>query len=107
MIVKNEEDWIENALASVRSVVDESIIAALGSRTNTIKCAGQFFPNVLHFKWTVSFADARNFTLAEARHPWIVVLDADERVAVRDLPLIREAVQQKSDGYHTWGRLRF
>src|SRR6187399_2554271 len=100
MIVKNEEDWIENALDSVRSVVDEIIIADTGSTDRTIELAGRFSPKVLHFKWTDSFADARNFTLAEARHPWILVLDADECIAARDLPLIQEAVQQKCDGYH-------
>src|SRR5882672_3933667 len=100
MIVKNEEDWIENALDSVRSVVDEIILADTGSTDRTLERATRFSPKVLHFKWTDSFADARNFTLAEARHPWILVLDADECVAARDLPLIQEAAKQKSDGYH-------
>jgi tetratricopeptide (TPR) repeat protein len=100
MIVKNEEDWIENALGSVRSVVDEIIIADTGSTDHTIERAARFSPKVLHFKWTDSFAEARNYTLAEARHPWILVLDADECIAARDLPLIAEAVQQKTDGYH-------
>jgi tetratricopeptide (TPR) repeat protein len=100
MIVKNEEDWIENALGSVRSVVDEIIIADTGSTDNTINRTKRFSPKVLHFKWTNSFADARNFTLAEARHPWILVLDADECIAKRDLPFIKEAVRQKADGYH-------
>jgi len=100
MIVKNEEDWIENALDSVRSVVDEIIIADTGSTDHTLERAARFSPKVLHFKWTDSFADARNYTLAEARHPWILVLDADECIAARDLLLIKEAVQQKFDGYH-------
>jgi len=100
MIVKNEEDWIENALASVRSVVDEVIIADTGSTDRTLQRAARFSAKVLHFKWTDSFADARNFTLAEARHPWILVLDADECIAARDLPVIQEAVQRKPDGYH-------
>ena len=100
MIVKNEEDWIENALNSVRSVVDEIIIADTGSTDHTLERAARFSPKVLHFNWTDSFADARNFTLAEARHPWILVLDADECIAGRDLPLIKQAVQQKLDGYH-------
>jgi glycosyltransferase involved in cell wall biosynthesis len=100
MIVKNEEDWIENALGSVRTVVDEIIIADTGSTDNTIKRASRFSLKVLHFKWKDSFADARNFTLAEARHPWILVLDADECIAARDLPLINEAIQRNTDGYY-------
>ena len=100
MIVKNEEDWIENALDSVRSVVDEIIVADTGSTDRTLERAARFSPKVLHFKWTNNFAEARNFTLAEARHPWILVLDADECIAARDLPLIREAVNGAADGYH-------
>jgi glycosyltransferase involved in cell wall biosynthesis len=78
MIVKNEEDWIESALGSVRSVVDEVIITDTGSTDHTLQRAAQFSSKALHFKWTDSFADARHFTLAEVRHPWILVLDADE-----------------------------
>src|SRR4029078_8036943 len=99
MIIKNEEDWIENALGRVRSVVDEIIIADTGSTDRTLHRAAQFSPKVLHFKWKDIFADARTFTLAEARHPWILVLDADECIAARDLPLIEEAIQRRPDGY--------
>ena len=100
MIVKNEEDWIEGALDSVKSVVDEIIIADTGCTDRTIERVQRFSPKVLHFKWTDSFAEARNFTLAEARHPWILVLDADERIADRDLPLIKAAIKKGGDGYH-------
>ena len=41
-----------------------------------------------------------NFTLAEARHPWILVLDADECIAAQDLPLIKAALHLGPDGYH-------
>jgi tetratricopeptide (TPR) repeat protein len=100
MIVKNEEDWIENAISSVRSVVDEIIIADTGSTDRTLEKAARFSPKLIHFKWTDSFAEARNATLAEARHPWILVLDADECVSARDLPVIKTAARQGADGYH-------
>jgi hypothetical protein len=44
-------------------------------------------------QWTEDFGEARNRTLAEARHPWILVLDADERIAAQDLPLIKDAIE--------------
>jgi tetratricopeptide (TPR) repeat protein len=57
--------------------------------------------NPLKFQWKDSFAEARNFSLAQAREPWTLVLDADERIAPRDLPLITEAIKKESaDGYH-------
>jgi len=100
MIVKNEEDWIESALESVRSVVDEIILADTGSTDRTLERAQRFSPKVLHYKWTDSFAEARNFSLAEARHPWILVLDADECIAAQDLPQIQSAVKRGADGYN-------
>ena len=100
MILKNEEDWIEGALESVRSVVDEIILADTGCTDRTMERARPFSPKVIDFKWTEDFGEARNRTLAEARHPWILVLDADERIAARDLPLIKDATQRPQDGYH-------
>jgi tetratricopeptide (TPR) repeat protein len=100
MIVKNEEDWIEGALESVNSVVDEIIIADTGCTDRTIERTRRFSPKIIDFKWTENFGEARNRTVAEARHPWILVLDADERIAARDLPLLKDAIQQPQDGYH-------
>ena len=100
MIVKNEEDWIEGALESVRSVVDEIVIADTGCTDRTMERTLRFSPKIIDFKWTEDFGEARNRTLAEARHPWILVLDADERIAAKDLPLIKDATQRRHDGYH-------
>jgi len=100
MIVKNEEDWIEGALDSVRSVVSEIIIADTGCTDRTMERTRRFNPKVLNFQWTEDFAAARNATLAEARHPWILVLDADERIAAQDLPLLTAATKKGQDGFH-------
>ncbi len=100
MIVKNEEDWIVGAIESVKSIVDEIIIADTGSTDRTVDLARPFNPKILRFQWTDSFAEARNLTLAEARHPWILVLDADERIAARELPLLTAATSTSADGYN-------
>ncbi len=100
MIVKNEEDWIEGALESVRSVVDEIVIADTGCTDRTLERVRRFSPKIIDFKWTEDFGEARNRTLTEAQHPWILVLDADERIAARDLPLITGVTQQPLAGYH-------
>jgi tetratricopeptide (TPR) repeat protein len=100
MIVKNEEDWIEGALESVRSIVDEIIIADTGCTDRTLERVRRFEPKVLDIQWTEDFGAARNQTLAEARQPWILVLDADERIAAEDLPLIKDAIKRGQDGFH-------
>jgi tetratricopeptide (TPR) repeat protein len=101
MIVKNEQDWIAGAVESVRSIVSEVIIVDTGSTDSTMPRAQALGAKVLQAPWTQSFAAARNVSLAAAAEPWILVLDADERIAPRDLPLIKDAARTGSaDGYH-------
>jgi tetratricopeptide (TPR) repeat protein len=101
MIVKNEEDWIEGAVQSVRSIVDEVIIVDTGSTDSTPSRIAALADKALKLQWKDSFGDARNVSLAEAGEPWILVLDADERIASKDLPLLLEATKSNAAaGYH-------
>jgi tetratricopeptide (TPR) repeat protein len=101
MIVKNEQDWLAGAVDSVRSIVDEVIIVDTGSTDATRERAKSLGAEVLTHPWGASFADARNVSLAAARHSWVLVLDADERIAARDLPYIKDAIASgTADGFH-------
>jgi tetratricopeptide (TPR) repeat protein len=101
MIVKNEEDWVAGAVESVRPIVDEVIILDTGSTDLTPDRARCLGARVLESDWQESFAEARNRSLAAATEPWILVIDADERIAACDLQPIREAVAgDAADGYH-------
>ena len=101
MIVKNEEDWIAGAVESVRSIVNEVIIVDTGSTDSTPDRIRALGARAISLKWSDSFAHARNISLAEARESWILVLDADERISVRDLTYIKDAVERgPADGYH-------
>jgi glycosyltransferase involved in cell wall biosynthesis len=101
MIVKNEEDWVSGTVESVRSIVDEVIIVDTGSTDSTPTLAQALGAKLLKYQWAESFAEARNVSLAAARQPWILVLDADERIAVRDLPFVKQAAESgTADGYH-------
>jgi O-antigen biosynthesis protein len=101
MIVKNEEDWVEGAVQSVRSFVDEVIIVDTGSTDGTADRIQALDAKTFTYEWKDSFADARNFSLAQATGDWILVLDADERIAAKDVPYILEVTQNgAADGYH-------
>jgi glycosyltransferase involved in cell wall biosynthesis len=101
MIVKNEEDWVEGAVRSVRSIVNEVIIVDTGSTDSTPSRIAALADKALTSQWNDSFGEARNVSLAEAKEPWILVLDADERIAPKDLPLIIDATESNAaDGYH-------
>ncbi len=92
MIVKNEEQFLEQCLRSVQGLVDEIIIVDTGSIDRTKEIAARFTQKVYEFIWCDDFAVARNISLQHASGDWILVLDADEALAERDHLAIRELV---------------
>ncbi len=100
MIVKNEEDWVEQAVDSVISIVDEVIIVDTGSTDRTLERVERFKPRIIHSEWTDHFGNARNVSLDAARYSWILVLDADECIAPADLRFLRDAMDEPGHGYH-------
>ncbi|MBN2423237.1 glycosyltransferase family 2 protein [Candidatus Woesearchaeota archaeon] len=81
MIVKDEEEFLEDCLNHVKDHADEIIIVDTGSKDRTKEIAGKFTDNVFDFIWEYDFSKARNFSLSKATKDWILVLDADEVLA--------------------------
>lgn len=81
MIVRDEEQMLPACLASVRGVVDELVAADTGSRDGTRALLVAAGARVVDFPWCDDFAAARNAALAAARGRYVLVLDADERLA--------------------------
>ena len=80
MMVKDEERFLEDALASAKPVVDEMIVVDTGSTDRTVEIARDMGATVSHFDWCDDFSAARNATLERATGHYILVLDADERL---------------------------
>lgn len=80
MIVRNEEAFIEACLLSARPYVAEMIVCDTGSTDTTMVLAQSLGAQVVQREWTDDFAAARNYALSLASQPWILVLDADERL---------------------------
>ncbi|OLE88250.1 MAG: hypothetical protein AUG08_09150 [Acidobacteria bacterium 13_1_20CM_2_55_15] len=74
MIVRNGEDWVEGAVQSVRSIVNEVIIVDTGSTDATLERLKPLSIKLLKKSWNDSFAEARNVSLAscwrEPRDLW-------------------------------------
>jgi glycosyltransferase involved in cell wall biosynthesis len=87
VITFNEEDNIEAALESVAGIAAEIIVVDSHSTDRTVKLARKFTDRVYERKWA-NFADQKNFGDAHASHPWILSLDADERLS----PELREEI---------------
>ena len=64
MIVKNEERFLAECLASVRDCVDEINIVDTGSTDRTVEIARSFGANVIFREWRNDFAWARNEAVA-------------------------------------------
>ncbi len=90
MIVKNEEDFIGRAISSVREIVDDIVVVDTGSTDSTVEIARKFNARIFPFKWSNNFSEAKNFSISQATGEWILVLDADEIVAKRDIQTLLE-----------------
>jgi tetratricopeptide (TPR) repeat protein len=106
MIVRNEERFLHDALASVQGVVDEICIADSGSTDATIAIAESFGAKISHIVWREDFAWARNQALAMATGAWIFVLDADERLTPGSREELRALRGVRPDGRGRWIRCR-
>ena len=84
MIVKNEERFLGQCLASVKDIADELIVIDTGSTDRTIEIAREHGAQVGHFEWCNDFAAARNASIAPATGDWILFLDADEELSARE-----------------------
>jgi glycosyltransferase involved in cell wall biosynthesis len=82
MIVKNEERDLPGCLDSVRELASELVVVDTGSTDGTQLIAAEYGARVIAFDFTrVNFAEARNAAIEHAACPWILMLDADERLA--------------------------
>jgi len=99
MIVKNEEAYLADCLASAKPFVDEMVIVDTGSTDRTVEIAQRFGANVFHFPWCDDFAAARNESLRHASGDWILEVDADERVPPELAQEIRAAIETAAPGH--------
>ncbi|MCB9536966.1 MAG: glycosyltransferase [Myxococcales bacterium] len=89
MMVKDEEDFLADALRSARGWCDELVVVDTGSTDRTVEIARDLGAQVSFFPWCDSFSKARNETLKRATGRYVAILDADERFVGRHPEAIR------------------
>ncbi len=94
MIVRNESHHLPKALASVKGIAAEIVVVDTGSTDDTVSIASAMGAKVLHFEWTDDFAAARNAALEAATQPWILSLDADQRLDSDSMGALATALQR-------------
>lgn len=80
MIVKNEEETIEQTIISIYNFVDEIVVLDTGSTDRTIEILKKYPKVIIKEKKVVpwSFSFARNIAKAPCRGKTIISIDADE-----------------------------
>ena len=82
LIVKNEEKFLPECLASLKGRVDEVVIVDTGSTDRTREIAVASGAKVFDFPWVNDFAAARNAGLEQVVSSWVLYIDADERLVM-------------------------
>jgi glycosyltransferase involved in cell wall biosynthesis len=88
LITRNEAARIRTCLESVRWV-DEIVVVDQHSRDDTAAICRAYGARVIEREMRAGFGEQKNFAVAQARHPWILSLDADEEVT----PALRRAIE--------------
>jgi len=81
MIVRNEEECLLTALESTVGLADEVVVVDTGSTDATLDIARAFGCRIFTGADRMHKAESRNLAMDKATSDWIVILDADERIA--------------------------
>ncbi|VAX16377.1 hypothetical protein MNBD_NITROSPINAE04-914 [hydrothermal vent metagenome] len=96
MIVRDEADDLPGCLDSVKHIVDEIVVMDTGSVDGTQETAKRLGAKVYGTQWVDDFSAVRNLSLEKVTTDWVLMLDADERLAAKDCQRILSLT--RSDG---------
>jgi tetratricopeptide (TPR) repeat protein len=94
VIVRDEEAMLPACLASVEGAADEIVVVDTGSRDGTLAIARRAGAKVLELPWADDFSAPRNAAARAASGDFVLLLDADERLAPGAARALRAAVRQ-------------
>ncbi|MCK6446381.1 MAG: glycosyltransferase [Planctomycetes bacterium] len=92
VIARDEETNLPRLLASVRGIVDETVVVDTGSRDRTLELAAELGARTATFAWCDDFAAARNAASELVRADWVIALDADEE-------LVTESARERLEAF--------
>jgi hypothetical protein len=88
IITKDEEDNLADCLRSV-AFAAQIVVVDSGSRDGTLQIARDFGCDVFEEPWRGGFGAQKQFAIDQCRHPWVLVLDADERIPAETAMVIK------------------
>ena len=90
IITKNEEENIRQCLQSV-SFAAQIVLVDSGSTDATLSIAAEFGCEIYSEAW-LGFGPQKQSAIEKCRQPWILVLDADERIPSDTADIIRKII---------------
>jgi glycosyltransferase involved in cell wall biosynthesis len=90
IITKNEEENILSCLQSI-SFAGQIVIVDSGSTDKTLEIAAEFGCEIYSEEW-LGFGPQKQLAIEKCRYPWILVLDADERIPPDMADIIKKIV---------------
>ena len=96
LITLNAEKQLPAALKSLKFCADIVVVDS-SSNDNTAELARQCGARVFQQSW-LGFGPQKQFAVAQAKHDWVLCLDADERITPALENSIRAVMQQASQG---------
>jgi len=101
---KNERKNIRACIESVRAVADEVLIADSGSTDRTLEIVDQIGDCRVIEREYINSGDFKNWAIPQAAHPWVLIVDADERVSEALAKEIKQilSTDPPQDGYRIY-----
>lgn len=107
---KDERTNISACVTAAREVADEILVADSGSTDETLEIVRQMGGCRIIEREFINFADFKNWAIPQATHPWVLIVDSDERVTDELAAEIREVLAQppeQLDGFWIGRRNHF
>ena len=98
---KDELAHIVSCIASVRPIADEILVADSGSTDGSLEAVRALSDCRVIEREYINSANFKNWAIPQARHEWVLVVDADERVTPALAGEIKRllAIDPTCDGY--------
>ncbi len=93
IITKNEAENLPDCLAGV-AFADQIVVVDSGSTDDTVKIAADLGCDLFSEPWR-GFGPQKQFAVDQCRNPWVLVLDADERIPPATADVIRDIVSKE------------
>lgn len=95
MIMRDSAKTLRRCLDSVKGLVDEIIIVDTGSKDDSVQIAKSYGAQIFHDPWQDDFARPRNIGIEKAQGQYILIMDPDETIFLKDHINIKQLTTTK------------